>query len=148
MLTPTAAVHGSLGWRGRTLLDITHRRGEPADWPACSVDRCNTPTYGEGMTTAVVTRTWIGTCRRNSQHRFRAEATHAAYCPAYCPTCEPIESEAYGQPWTQRAMIAWSGVKGRVTKTACTEVCHSAKCNKCACECGGTNHGKSLGLAR
>lgn len=96
------------------------------------------------MATSVLPR--IGLCAWNSEHRF------VAYTPAdraaHCPTCPPVTTEAYGQPWEQRAGIRWATVKARTTSTACSGACTSAKSDRCACECGGRNHGRSLGLAR
>lgn len=39
-----------------------------------------------------------------------------------------------------------SEVRGTVTETHCGDECKSAKSSRCACQCGGENHGAHLGL--
>jgi hypothetical protein len=93
------------------------------------------------MTTTTAPATRIGVCRWNSEHRF---FTETAPTNSFCPLCEPVTVEWYGRQEIQRASIKWATVKGRTTSTKCTGVCRSAASDRCACECGGRNHGKSL----
>lgn len=104
--------------------------------------------YGPLMNaTETATVTHIGTCRRNKAHRF--VATTAAEMATVCPICPAFENiNEHGQPYTVRAGIGWKPVRVTVTATKCTGTCRSAKSDKCSCECGGRNHGRSLGLAR
>lgn len=97
------------------------------------------------MTTTQTTAPRIGTCNWNAAHRFIA--TETIDQSACCPLCEPVTVDCNGRPWTQRAGIKWATIKARTTTTRCSEVCTSAHSDKCSCECGGRNHGKSLGLA-
>jgi hypothetical protein len=37
-------------------------------------------------------------------------------------------------------------IRATVTDTRCDGACRSAKSDRCACECGGENHGANLGM--
>ena len=89
----------------------------------------------------ITTRNAIGTCMWAGHRFLSTDGTR----PAYCPTCEPVETVSYGRPWVQRSAVKWAAVKATVTATKCSEVCTSAKRDKCSCECGGENHGAALG---
>jgi hypothetical protein len=86
--------------------------------------------------TATLTATHLGKCVRCGKV-FRSEVK----LPTYSGHCDECEIDGW------RPMVKWAKVNGKVTATACTEVCTSAKSTKCQCECGGENHGAALGRA-
>lgn len=85
---------------------------------------------------------YLGTCCW-AGHRFRSQAKPPSRL-TICPDCEPVTTTAHGRPWTQRSNVKWTGLKARKTDATCDAACMSAKGDKCACECGGENHGAAL----
>ena len=83
------------------------------------------------MTTTTTTTAAIGTCLW-AGHTIRTDVKPAQqFTP--CPECEPVNG--------QRSQVRWSKITAKVTATECDSACTSAKGSRCACECGGTNHG-------
>jgi hypothetical protein len=84
----------------------------------------------------------IGTCLW-AGHTFRVDTKPTASLTP-CPTCEPVDMGGF----LQRSFVKWAKVTARVTRTECNDECRSAKGSRCACECGGDNHGAAWGMDR
>lgn len=87
------------------------------------------------MTATATATAALGKCVRCAKV-YRA----SRYVRTYLGSCEDCRIG----DWTPT--IRWSRVKATVTATECDAVCTSAKGDKCACSCGGDNHGAAHGL--
>ena len=89
-------------------------------------------------TTTAAAAPAIGTCIW-AGHTFRVEVKPAASLTP-CPTCEPVNGS--------RSHVKWAKLSAKVSHNECGSECRSAKSNRCACECGGDNHGAAWGRDR